>query len=267
MVQLILSLISGKPPEEPPPPSPPPPDTPPPPSGTNLILLPNNALGARCLDGSSAGGQAVVHLCDTIAAAVPSADARCVVDSGFFVDSEDRSGNFYFRSLAQKMVALHQPNFGDCAQAYSSTYRWRCFFPQYTISRTVSTPLFIFNTLFDNIALTIGKQLPSEKAYVSQCLGEILNRSGNITNIVRTRSWAGLQWSTNYCTSAEREAIFESASMVYKETLAFDDAKPSAKVFLPASSIHCAIFGASNWNKGMIGGVSFNEVLQDWLGV
>ncbi|CAI5992349.1 unnamed protein product [Closterium sp. NIES-64] len=68
------------------------------------------------ISGSSAGGQAVVHLCDTIAAAVPSADARCVVDSGFFVDSEDRSGSFYFRSLAQKMVALHQPNFGDCAQ-------------------------------------------------------------------------------------------------------------------------------------------------------
>ncbi|CAI5469373.1 unnamed protein product [Closterium sp. Yama58-4] len=117
------------------------------------------------ISGSSAGGQAVVHLCDTIAAAVPSADARCVVDSGFFVDSEDRSGSFTFRSLAQKMVALHQPNFGECAQAYSSTYQWRCFFPQYTISRTVSTPLFIFNTLFDNIALTIGKQLPDNKAH------------------------------------------------------------------------------------------------------
>ncbi|CAI5535886.1 unnamed protein product [Closterium sp. Naga37s-1] len=37
------------------------------------------------ISGSSAGGQAVVHLCDTIAAAVPSANARCVVDSGFFV--------------------------------------------------------------------------------------------------------------------------------------------------------------------------------------
>ncbi|GJP33088.1 hypothetical protein CLOM_g17653 [Closterium sp. NIES-68] len=44
------------------------------------------------LSGSSAGGQAVISLCDRIAAAFPWAPTKCIADSGFFIDSKDRWG-------------------------------------------------------------------------------------------------------------------------------------------------------------------------------
>ncbi|CAI5963744.1 unnamed protein product [Closterium sp. NIES-64] len=43
------------------------------------------------LSGSSAGGQATANLCDWLASSFPSASTRCLVDSGFFLDTKDRS--------------------------------------------------------------------------------------------------------------------------------------------------------------------------------
>ncbi|CAI5496453.1 unnamed protein product [Closterium sp. Naga37s-1] len=42
------------------------------------------------LSGSSAGGQAVVALCDRIAAAFPWAATKCIADSGFFIGPSGR---------------------------------------------------------------------------------------------------------------------------------------------------------------------------------
>ncbi|CAI7835584.1 unnamed protein product, partial [Closterium sp. NIES-53] len=61
------------------------------------------------LSGSSAGGQAVVALCDRIAAAFPWAATRCISDSGFFIDSKDRMGGFTWRNYAKSVVDMHQP--------------------------------------------------------------------------------------------------------------------------------------------------------------
>ncbi|CAI5499915.1 unnamed protein product [Closterium sp. Naga37s-1] len=67
------------------------------------------------LSGSSAGGQAVVNLCDWLAASFPNATTRCLVDSGFFMDAKDRYGKHGFRSLAQSITALHRPHNPYCA--------------------------------------------------------------------------------------------------------------------------------------------------------
>ncbi|CAI5984808.1 unnamed protein product [Closterium sp. NIES-65] len=42
------------------------------------------------LSGSSAGGQAMANLCDWLASSFLSASIRCLVDSGFFLDTRDR---------------------------------------------------------------------------------------------------------------------------------------------------------------------------------
>ncbi|CAI5480423.1 unnamed protein product [Closterium sp. Yama58-4] len=73
------------------------------------------------LSGSSAGGQAVVALCDRIAAAFPWAATKCISDSGFFIDSKDRTGGFTWRILAKSVVDLHQPKW-SCLDGPDSLY-------------------------------------------------------------------------------------------------------------------------------------------------
>ncbi|CAI7861822.1 unnamed protein product, partial [Closterium sp. NIES-53] len=107
------------------------------------------------LSGSSAGGQATVNLCDWLASSFPSASTRCLVDSGFFLDTRDRAMNYTFRSLAQNLTALHQPSNPTCPHAARPAQQWRCFFPQYTLHNT-STPLFFFHTPFDYVAAMIA---------------------------------------------------------------------------------------------------------------
>ncbi|CAI5510208.1 unnamed protein product, partial [Closterium sp. Naga37s-1] len=66
------------------------------------------------LSGSSAGGQAVVALCDRIAAAFPWAATKCISDSGFFIDSKDRVGGYTWRTAVKSIVALHKPSWPAC---------------------------------------------------------------------------------------------------------------------------------------------------------
>ncbi|CAI7919136.1 unnamed protein product, partial [Closterium sp. NIES-54] len=60
------------------------------------------------ISGASAGAQAVTTFCDFIAAQLPSATTKCLMDSGVFIDARDRKGGRRFRSVAQKLVAIHQ---------------------------------------------------------------------------------------------------------------------------------------------------------------
>ncbi|CAI5510209.1 unnamed protein product [Closterium sp. Naga37s-1] len=69
------------------------------------------------LSGSSAGGQAVVALCDRIAAAFPWAATKCIADSGFFIDSKDRVGGYTWRNAVKNIVALHKPSWPACQDA------------------------------------------------------------------------------------------------------------------------------------------------------
>ncbi|CAI7842542.1 unnamed protein product, partial [Closterium sp. NIES-54] len=78
------------------------------------------------LSGSSAGGQAVVTLCDRIAAAFPWAPTKCISDSGFFIDSKDRVGGNTWRASAQSLVAFHKPNWTGCMDALPNSDHWNC---------------------------------------------------------------------------------------------------------------------------------------------
>ncbi|CAI5952116.1 unnamed protein product [Closterium sp. NIES-64] len=93
------------------------------------------------ITGESAGGQAVVNLCDYIAAYLSFATVKCLSDGGFFI------------------ALLNLP----------SQTQWRCFFPQYSLAY-VTSDIFILNTLFDPITLMIGGQLPWGHEHAKECL-------------------------------------------------------------------------------------------------
>ncbi|CAI5952825.1 unnamed protein product [Closterium sp. NIES-65] len=74
-------------------------------------LLENRALSRATtvlVSGTSAGGLAVMRLCDSLAALLPRATVKCLLDGSFFPDAPDRTGRMHFQSLAQQISALHQ---------------------------------------------------------------------------------------------------------------------------------------------------------------
>ncbi|CAI7877795.1 unnamed protein product, partial [Closterium sp. NIES-53] len=73
------------------------------------------AAAARILlSGSSAGGQAVVMLCDRVAAAFPAAYTKCFSDAGFLADAKDRFGQYRWRDSVQQLASFHQINIPTC---------------------------------------------------------------------------------------------------------------------------------------------------------
>ncbi|GJP55550.1 hypothetical protein CLOM_g14508 [Closterium sp. NIES-68] len=122
--------------------------------------------------GESAGGQAVVNLCDYIAAYLSFATVKCLADGAFFIDAPDRRGRSFFREIAENATQLHQMFNPKCNQALPAEAQWRCFFPQYSLAY-VTSDIFILNTILDPIALMIGNQLPFDKTHATQCLFDI----------------------------------------------------------------------------------------------
>ncbi|CAI5535434.1 unnamed protein product, partial [Closterium sp. Naga37s-1] len=130
-------------------------------------LLANRAIARATtvlVSGTSAGGLAVMRLCDSLAALLPRATVKCLLDGSFFPgtvpfsffpDAPDRTGRMHFQSLAQQIAALHQfsPQ-SRCDQVTPASERWRCFFPQYALP-FASSPFFILNTVFDDASLLI----------------------------------------------------------------------------------------------------------------
>ncbi|CAI7833042.1 unnamed protein product, partial [Closterium sp. NIES-53] len=110
------------------------------------------------VSGTSAGGLAVMRLCDSLAALLPRASVKCLLDGSFFPDAPDRTGRMHFQSLAQQVSALHQfsPR-SRCDQVTPAPERWRCFFPQYALP-LASSPFFIVNPAFDRVALLIERE-------------------------------------------------------------------------------------------------------------
>ncbi|CAI5483722.1 unnamed protein product [Closterium sp. Yama58-4] len=94
------------------------------------------------ITGESAGGQAVVNLCDYIAAYLSFATVKCLSDGGFFIDAPDRRGRSFFREIAENATQLHQMFNPKCNQDLPSQAQWRCFFPQYSLAcpGAMSTP-------------------------------------------------------------------------------------------------------------------------------
>ncbi|CAI5481826.1 unnamed protein product [Closterium sp. Yama58-4] len=220
------------------------------------------------LSGSSAGGQAVVNLCDWLAASFPNATTRCLVDSGFFMDAKDRLGKHGFRSLAQSITALHRPYNPNCTLAAKSAQQWKCFFPQYTL-RTVATPVFIFHTLFDYIAAMLGNQLPKDNtSYAANCVREVINTaptaSFQFIKLKRVSLAAEKPPAVNVtCTAGERDAVMGVALAVHNQIVAIASDRPSIGAYVPTSSVHTAITNRF-WTVPWINGTSVCGAFKSW---
>ncbi|GJP37611.1 hypothetical protein CLOM_g22002, partial [Closterium sp. NIES-68] len=128
------------------------------------------------LSGVSAGAEAVVTLCDQLPALVPSAKTtKCLMDSGFFLDSLDKKNKHTFKRKVIRMAALHD-FIGNprCARAQNTTSKWKCFFPQHA-TKFIKSQVFIVNSLFDFNTLLLGNQLPANGTYASECINEVMS--------------------------------------------------------------------------------------------
>ncbi|CAI5506423.1 unnamed protein product, partial [Closterium sp. Naga37s-1] len=142
------------------------------------------------LSGSSAGGQAVVTLCDLLPLLFPRALVKCIMDAGLFLDAEDRTKRRAFAGMVKATVALHNMRVNwRCSQTMSAANQWRCFFPHQAL-RVVSSPVLAVNSLFDYRALMLGNQLPANQARATACLRQIAREGGtDLLKLVNSQSW------------------------------------------------------------------------------
>ncbi|CAI7873633.1 unnamed protein product [Closterium sp. NIES-53] len=73
-----------------------------------------NAATRVLLSGCSAGGQAVIMLCDRMAAAFPAAATKCLSDSAFITDAKDRLGERHARQYVKEVATTHNINIPNC---------------------------------------------------------------------------------------------------------------------------------------------------------
>ncbi|CAI5952826.1 unnamed protein product [Closterium sp. NIES-65] len=210
------------------------------------------------ISGASAGAQAVTTFCDFIAAQLPGATTKCLMDSGVFVDARDRKGGRRFRSVAQKLVAIHQFQGSDrCSAEYNSSTQWRCFFPQYSL-RFVSRPVFIANSLFDRHAAVIGNQMPLDFTYADTCLSELLAQPITVSQLQSDRMRSVIpvaQKPMQRCTDAERDSVLSVAVNVLDTVEEYIKSHPQSAAFLPSTSDHGFTF-VGLWNP--VPPLSFN---------
>eukprot|EP00475_Leptophrys_vorax_P021209 TRINITY_DN28946_c0_g3_i1.p1 TRINITY_DN28946_c0_g3~~TRINITY_DN28946_c0_g3_i1.p1 ORF type:complete len:240 (-),score=9.41 TRINITY_DN28946_c0_g3_i1:60-779(-) len=219
------------------------------------------------LSGSSAGGQAVVTWCDDVAAMVPTAQTKCIMDSGFFLDTTDRTGAMAFRARVQSMGALHKyAGNAKCLQAESRATRWRCFFPEYALAH-VATPLLILNPLLDHRALMLGNQLPFSTTgrYVAQCLSDIMRSTRNVTRAMlfkgQRQQVAG---KVTLCSKAEALAVLNVANLLFRKVQALVAGNKKWVGVLPAAAVHCYIF-KEQYVKAAVGGQPIATIVANWL--
>ncbi|CAI5468158.1 unnamed protein product [Closterium sp. Yama58-4] len=58
--------------------------------------------------GCSAGAQAVAMTCDAMARAFPSANVKCLMDAGFFLDTPDIQGRLTWRQSVERLFKFHR---------------------------------------------------------------------------------------------------------------------------------------------------------------
>ncbi|CAI5974005.1 unnamed protein product [Closterium sp. NIES-64] len=186
-----------------------------------------NSATQVLLSGCSAGGQAVVMLCDQVETLLPSATVKCLMDGGFFLDARDRNDNLRFRSLVKRVTSLHQATGNArCGRAHEDEEKWRCFFPQYALGYIAST-VYVVNPLFDYAALSIGNQLPNKTSSIARCLHDITVDMPSLTESIRNNSWTTMEFKENSpCTENEQKAVVTVAGTMYNEVKALVKKEP-----------------------------------------
>ena len=117
------------------------------------------------LAGRSAGALSAIIHADYIRSrlrSVTNASFRVLSDAGFFLDEPSLNGSKIARSVFQQMYSLHNSSTGlnqACLRAQKRQYKWRCFFPQYSLP-FLSSPIFLVNSLNDLWQLAVFSNIP-----------------------------------------------------------------------------------------------------------
>ncbi|CAI5949483.1 unnamed protein product [Closterium sp. NIES-64] len=182
------------------------------------------------LTGCSAGAQAVSTSCDDVAAAVPAANTKCLMDAGFFLDGWDENGTPAFRTIAQKLVDVHQAQYdADCVKANRKVTQWRCFFPQNNLE-FVSTPVFIINSINDYTAMDIlnsaNKASNASSSNVLLCLDELRPSGGTAGYVPKAVKQPRRKNGNATCSAAARDALKRYS------TIAAHESVPSRRTYM-----------------------------------
>ncbi|GJP35044.1 hypothetical protein CLOM_g19509 [Closterium sp. NIES-68] len=216
------------------------------------------------LSGSSAGGQAVVMLCDRVAAAFPAASTKCFADAAFLADARDRFGQYRWRDMVRQIASLHQINIPSCPKGASSEGPWMCFFPQYALP-TVATPIFIYQSLFDLTLIEHGNQLGSNRVYSIKCLkDELFQQQPNVSYLVERKMWDQVAWKDRFCTPEERIALLTMASTVYSELRDIVTVGSSTVGAYIVNSLNHAVIASKDWGSLSVRGMRLRSVFTNW---
>ncbi|CAI7813603.1 unnamed protein product [Closterium sp. NIES-54] len=223
-----------------------------------------NSATQVLLSGCSAGGQAVVMLCDQVETLLPSATVKCLMDGGFFLDARDRNYNLRFRSLVQRVTRLHQATGNArCGRAHEDEEKWRCFFPQYALGY-ISSTIYVVNPLFDYAALSIGNQLPNKTSNIARCLHDLTVDMPSLTESIRNNSWTTMEYKENSpCTEDEQKAVVTVAGTMYNEVKALVKKEPRVGAYLSDKVAHCSTV-YSSWAKVSVNGITLRKAIGNW---
>ncbi|CAI5482064.1 unnamed protein product [Closterium sp. Yama58-4] len=231
----------------------------------DLLAVRGLASARRVLvAGASAGGQAVTAWCERVAAMVPGAVTKCLVDSGIFLDAKDRTGAWHFRQVTKQMTTLHRAQGNDkCMQAEWPSTQWRCFFPQYTLP-FISTPVFLLSPLLDHRALILGNQIRNDTGYAKQCISSILRSTANLTHAMRYSARRNaVAGKIKVCTPEETNAILAAGNMLLTSVKAIVEKQPTWVAYIPASAAHCYTYFPS-YSEVSIQQYSLTNIVADW---
>ncbi|GJP82248.1 hypothetical protein CLOP_g12484 [Closterium sp. NIES-67] len=231
-------------------------------------LLTNRALSTATtvlISGTSAGGLPVMRLCDALAALLPRASVKCLLDGAFFPDAPDRNGRMHFQRLAQQVSALHQfsPQ-SRCDLLTPASERWRCFFPQYALP-LASSPFFIVNPAFDKVSLFIGNQLPNITNPVA-CLKRIVRSQTNVLASLQSRLFRPVpEGKAGWCTERECSAAQSTAAAVYSSILSIVQSKKGFGAFVPVGLVAHSTVTSPLWNSMKVAGTPMLLAVARWV--
>ncbi|GJP46411.1 hypothetical protein CLOM_g5702 [Closterium sp. NIES-68] len=199
-------------------------------------LLTNRALSTATtvlISGTSAGGLPVMRLCDALAALLPRASVKCLLDGAFF-------------------------------PVTPASERWRCFFPQYALP-LASSPFFIVNPAFDKVSLLIGNQLPNITNPVA-CLKRIVRSQTNLLASLQSRLFRPVpEGQAGWCTERECSAAQSTAASVYSSILSIVQSKKGFGAFVPVGLVAHSTITSPLWNSMKVAGTPMLLAVARWV--
>ncbi|KAI3690151.1 hypothetical protein L2E82_48126 [Cichorium intybus] len=102
------------------------------------------------LSGCSAGGLASILHCDKFKSLLPkSTKVKCLVDAGYFINSQDLSGTRRLEAFYEDVVNTHGSAMHLPRSCTSKMKHSLCFFPE-NIVQYIKTPIFLTNAAYDS---------------------------------------------------------------------------------------------------------------------